>query len=174
MWLPPDPEPVDETAMKPWEPALAAAAEWETLTYIVVDELHEGIAGLVLSPWPRVDARGRPYFGDESRRLRIATPASALRALLSEQRTPVVLVAVEPDQLDALRNRPVAVGDVFAARVTATAPDGAPQDPGEWLVPPILDVTAPARELAKAQTSAALSGTPSEEFLAAAEQEEGA
>ncbi len=172
MWLPPDPPPVDEAAMKPWRPALEPAPEWDTLTYIVVDELHDGIAGLVLSPWPRLDRDGRPHFADESRRERIAAPERELHELLSAQRTPVTLVATSDSEREELRTRAVAVGDVFGARVHDTAADGAPRDPVEWLLPPVLDVTAPARELTKAQTSAALAGIASEDFLDAAEQEE--
>jgi hypothetical protein len=139
MWLPEEPPPPDLSELPTWlglDPELA---------YIVVDELHEGIAGLVVSPWPRVDERGRLRFGDETENRRVATPVGALHELLSDRRV----------EEDVLRTRPVAIGDVFAARLRAEPASG---DPAAWLEPPVMDLTAPARELTKAQTSAALSG----------------
>src|SRR4051812_9494712 len=158
MWLPPAPEPVDRSALEPWPvPGVTYEAE---LAYIVVDELHEGIAGLVMSPWPRVDDRGRLVFGGEQESTRVAAPAAALEALLSEQRTPVVEGGAA--DLAALQARAVQIGDVFAACVHGTPVSGAP---ATWMRPPVLDITAPARELAKAQTSAALSGAMSADYL---------
>jgi hypothetical protein len=158
MWLPPAPEPVDRSALDPWPvPGVTFEAE---LAYIVVDELHEGIAGLVVSPWPRVDARGRLVFGSEEESTRVAAPAAALEALLSEERTPVVDVGAA--DLEALQARAVEIGDVFAACVHGTPANG---DPAAWMRRPVLDITAPARELAKMQTSAALSGAVSADYL---------
>src|SRR3954466_9582385 len=149
MWLPRAPEPVDRSALDPWPvPGVTYEAE---LAYIVVDELHEGIAGLVVSPWPRVDGRGGLVCAGEQESTRVAAPAAALEALLSEERRPVVDVG-EVD-LDALRERAVQIGDVFAACVHGTPASG---DPAAWMRRPVLDITAPARELAKMQTSAAL------------------
>src|SRR3954462_2362296 len=111
MWRPPRPEPVDRAALEPWPvPGVTYEAE---LAYIVVDELHEGIAGLVVSPWPRVDARGRLVFASEDESTPGAAPAAALAALVSGQREPVVDVGA-PD-LAALQDRAVQIGDVFAA-----------------------------------------------------------
>src|SRR3954454_4957155 len=105
MWLPRPHKPVDRSALEPWPvPGVTYEAE---LAYIVVDELHEGIAGLVVSPWPRVDDRGRLVFGTEQESTRVAAPADALEALLSEQRTPVVEVGAA--DLDALRSRAVQI-----------------------------------------------------------------
>src|SRR4051794_28467493 len=158
MWLPRPPEPVDRSALEPWPvPGVTFEAE---LAYIVVDELHEGIAGLVVSPWPRVDARGRLVFGSEEESVQVAAPAAALEALLSEQRTPVIDVGAA--DLAALRARAVQIGDVFAACVHGAPVSG---DPAAWVRPPVLDITAPARELAKTQTSAALSGAMSADYL---------
>jgi hypothetical protein len=158
MWLPRAPEPVDRSALAPWPvPGVTYEAE---LAYIVVDELHGGIAGLVVSPWPRVDDRGRLVFADEQESTRVAAPADALEALLSEQRQPVVDVTAA--DLAALQSRAVQIGDVFAACVHGTPVNG---DPAAWIRPPVLDITAPARELAKTQTSAALSGAMSADYL---------
>jgi hypothetical protein len=141
MWLPPEPPPDDLSALPLWRPV----ADADELAYVVVDELHEGIAGLVVSAWPRVDERGRLRFGEESDSRRVAAPVRALQALLRDRRV---------DE-EVLRDRPVAIGDVFGARLRATPANG---DPAAWVDPPVVDLTGPARELTKAQTSAALSG----------------
>src|SRR3954469_5588906 len=117
MWLPPAPEPEDLSGLPIWTPAVDDLELVAELRYIVVDELHEGIAGLVVSPWPRVDARGRLVFGAEEESVRVAAPAGALRDLLREQRTPVVIGGVTETQRAALQTRAVAIGDVFAACV---------------------------------------------------------
>jgi len=160
MWLPREPPPADLSALAPWRPE--GVEDPEGLAYIVVDELHDGIAGLVVTAWPRVDERGRLRFGRESESTRVATPAGALLALLRERRTPIVAGGLDEAQRDAMRTRPVEIGDVFAARLRA-AP--APGDPAAWLQEPVLDLTAPARELTKAQTSAALSGAVDAGYL---------
>src|SRR3954447_14389051 len=132
MWLPRAPEPVDRSALAPWPvPGVTYEAE---LAYIVVDELHGGIAGLVVSPWPRVDERGRLVFGAEQESTRVAAPAGALEALLSEQRTPVVEVGSA--DLAALQTRAVQIGDVFAACVHGTPVSGDPAaGPRPWAAP---------------------------------------
>src|SRR3954451_10984598 len=131
MWLPRAPEPVDRSALEPWPvPGVTYEAE---LAYIVVDELHEGIAGLVVSPWPRVDTRRRLVFAGEDESTRVAAPAAALLAVLSERREPVVPGGVDESQLEALRTRAVAIGDVFAARLRGTPAGG---DPAAWLQSP--------------------------------------
>jgi hypothetical protein len=158
MWLPSAPEPVDRSALEPWAvPGVTFEAE---LAYIVVDELHEGIAGLVITPWPRVDGKGRLVFESEDEARRVAAPAAALEALLSQERQPVVNVGAA--DLEALQERAVQIGDVFAACVHGEPANG---DPAAWIRRPVLDITAPARELAKTQTSAALSGAMSADYL---------
>jgi hypothetical protein len=144
-----------------WKPDVPGLALEGDIRYVVVDELHGEIAGLVVSPWPRVDAHGRLVFGaGEEDSVRVAAPVSALEALLRAERTPVVDVAA-PD-VDALQAREAQIGDVFAARVAGTPASG---DPAAWMRSPVLDITAPARELTKAQTSAALSGAMGDAYL---------
>src|SRR3954453_21760280 len=145
MGLPRAPEPVDRSALAPWPvPGVTYEAE---LAYIVVDELHGGIAGLVVRPWPRVDERGRLVFGAEQESTRVAAPAGALEALLSEQRTPVVEVGSA--DLAALQTRAVPRGSFCAAREHVPPVRARP---AAWMRPPVLDITATARELAKTQT----------------------
>ncbi len=68
----------------------------------------------------------------------------------------------------ALQDRDVEIGDVYAAQVRGEPVSG---DPAAWLVAPVFDITAPARELAKTQTSAALSGAMSTEYLSVVAEE---
>jgi hypothetical protein len=160
MWLPREPPPADLSALAPWCPA--GVEDCEGLAYIVVDELHDGIAGLVVTAWPRVDERGRLRFGREAESTRVAAPAEALLDLLRAGRAPVVPGGLDEAQAEAMRTRSVEIGDVFAARLRA---EPAPGDPAAWLQAPVLDLTAPAREVAKAQTSAALSGAVDAGYL---------
>ena len=171
MWLPPEPPPADLNSLAPWRPAaLEPDADTAGLAYIVVDELHEGIAGLVVSPWPRDDERGRLHFAGESESTRGSRPRrTRCGELLSERRAPIV---ARRRRRGAARRRcgraPVAIGDVFAARLRG---EPRPGDPAGWLAAPVLDLTAPAREAAKAQTSAALSGAMNTEYLAVVAEE---
>jgi hypothetical protein len=154
-WLP-EPPPEEPEGLPLWQPEDIDPAG---LCYIVVDELLQGIAGLVVSPWPHVDERGRLRFGRERESQRVSMRADELQDLLDEHREPLVADDVGEAERDALRTRAVTIGDVFAARF-----DGAP-------APPILDVTGPARVQAKTQTSAALSGAMSMDYLDDVEKE---
>lgn len=177
-WLPPARPGPDRAALRPWEPGsvgerLAADGRWDAVRYIVVDELHEGVAGLVLNPWPHVDERGRLVFGDEDESRRIATATGALLAVLRDTRLPVVSVPIDEQTEEQLRERQVAIGDVFAARISRPPGDPGgggpggepPEDPGEWLERPVLDVTAEALEAARTQASAALGGVLDEHLI---------
>lgn len=167
---------------------MGPAVDWSSLGYVVVDELHEGVAGLVVSRWPQVDERGRLHFGEESDTSRIATLAQALLALLRDERKPIVPGDVDEDQERALRDRDLQIGDVFAARLKQMPGEGpggdgpggpggdgpggggteaadAAEDPGAWLAAPILDITAEALDVTKAQASAAVSGVIDERYL---------
>jgi hypothetical protein len=170
-WLPPVPPSPDLEGLPPWEPRevrerLAADGRFEALRYIVVDELHEGLAGLAIGPWPRLDARGRMVFGGEEDSERIATPAHALHDTL-RTRIPVVSVPVDERAEDELRRRDLTIGDTFAARVNGEPGD----DVAAWLGEPVLDITALTREVAKTQASAAASGVIGEDTLVAIGEE---
>jgi hypothetical protein len=192
-WLPPLPGPEDLTHLEPWRPSgieelvePAASREdplWRILRYIVIDELHEQMAGLVLSPWPRVDERGRLRFGEEENSHCLAIGADALLGVLRERR--IVPVAQDESLREALRERELTVGDAFAAFVIrppggdggdgggggSEGGGGVQQDLSYWLRGPLLDVTVEARERAKAQASAAASGVIDEEYMELIEQE---
>jgi hypothetical protein len=170
-WLPPAPPSPDLQSLPPWEPhevreRLAADGRWEVLRYIVVDELHEGVAGLAIGPWPRVDPRGRLVFGGEEASRRIATPVERLLDIL-RRRVPVVSVPVDDRAEEQLRERDLSIGDTFAARVR-----GEPtEDLSAWLGEPVLDISGLAREVAKTQASAAASGVIDEDTLVAIGEE---
>src|SRR5215217_4592834 len=120
-WLPPAPGPPDTSGMRWWEPAgvreQLGIDEWESVSYIVVDELHEHVAGLVVMPWPRVDGKGRLVFDDEDHGTRVATSEAAMTQLLRSQRRPVVPIDVDARTEQQLVVRPLAIGDAFAACV---------------------------------------------------------
>lgn len=73
-----------------------------------------------------------------------------------EQRQ-VIAPKVGPDKRQAARGRPLTVGDVFGARETGSGRRA--RDPARWLEPPVVDVSALAREAAQASFLAAVSTT---------------
>jgi hypothetical protein len=145
-WLPAAPKAGRRADWQPWRPA--EVPDVAGLAYVVVDELEAAVAGLVVSEWPLVDHRGRLRF-DPERDRHLAVDARRLAALLSQRR-----VAALPE----LRERPPAIGDVFAARVALHEDVDEPADPSEWFEGEVFDLSGPAREAAKVQTSAALAG----------------
>jgi hypothetical protein len=178
-WLPPAPVEEDLSALEPWRPAgidrlleppaLRADPRWNQLRHVVIDELDEDTVGLVISLWPRIDKHGRLRFGDEKASKRIATLPEALLTVLAEER--VVPIDDDPRVLEALQQRELVVGDVFAAFLTSPpgGGDGGGGSgivaPGELFRRPVLDITAEARDAVKAQASAAASGTIDKAFL---------
>jgi hypothetical protein len=162
-WLPQEiaARPLDELDL--WRPELVAAAlgrdpGWASLSYIVVDELAQGVTGLVVSPWPRVDERGRLHFGEEDNSEHVTVDETAFAALLARRRDPIVKDELDSGARDELRERKLAIGDVFAARVARrfARPEA---DPAKWIRSRrVLDITAIARSVAKGQTAAALAG----------------
>jgi hypothetical protein len=168
-----------------WQPkqiveVLGALPSWGALSYVVVDELEQGVAGLVASPWPRVDERGRLLFGDEEDSKHVTVVEEEFLALLAEKRHPIVQVELDEQAVQELKSRRLAIGDVFAARVRgrrcrppggAGPHSGSPIDPRQWIRGEVLDLTAEARELAKLQTGAAVSGVIGDEFLEIAGEE---
>lgn len=130
--------------------ALAARSELE---YIVVDEIEEAVATVICEPWPALDDRGRLRFGGEESRVRAEVDVDELQRTLRRRRP--VRGAADPEDA-ALRERALRVGDVFCARVKRDLLALAPGDPASWLLDPIIDVTAAARQQAKAQYFAAV------------------
>jgi hypothetical protein len=184
-WLPAGRPGQKRAGLRPWQPAgidrLKPKEDWSDVRYIVVDELQEGIAGLVVSPWPVVDGRGRLVFGDEEASMRVAVPSATLLALLEQERVPVVQKTVDDATLQQLQVRELRIGDTFAARVAhdpgepgGGGPAGEqPEDPGDWLIAPVLDITDEAYDAARTQMHAALGGFLDESIVDAYAEERG-
>jgi hypothetical protein len=119
---------------------IAAVAE---LSYITIDEISQGIVTLLVSPWPEVDERGRLRFA-ASRPVAVDVDEAALTAYLKRR---------HPEHL---RDRPLREGDVFAARTAIPPRPRRPRELSAWLHRPVFDVTADARDAAKAATFRAI------------------
>jgi hypothetical protein len=155
-WLPPPaPATSEHRGRRPWRPPTVQALELAPFSYLVVDEIVGGSLGLVLSGWPDVDEQGRLRFGGTPTML--GADRAALQRFLDEHRRPT-----------ASARRPLRIGDAFAVRVipgalaevgdelaaqTRLEPLLAPE---EWIEPPVYDVSADAREAAKAAFYAAV------------------
>lgn len=162
-WLPQDSAARSLDELDPWRPErvekeLGEDAAWRSLSYIVVDEVQQGLIALVVGPWPRVDERGRLHFGGEDDTVHVTVEEEPFLKLLARRRVPVVKEELDEATRDELRRRKLAVGDVFAARIAKRFPRS-PVDPASWIRSQrVLDITAIARAVAKGQTAAALAG----------------
>jgi hypothetical protein len=170
-WLPQDVGARAPAELDWWRPAqlekrVGKRAPWGSFRYIVVDELEQGVAGLVVSPWPHVDERGRLHFGEEEDSGHVTVDGHAFRALLEQNRKPVVKAPLDDHGEKALRTRKLAIGDVFAARVPKRFARSA-ADPAQWMRGDVYDITALARTVAKGQTRAALAGVIDDTYLEA-------
>jgi len=138
----------------PWRPAsLHHRERLEHFAYVVVEEEIDRTMGLVVAQWP-TGGRGAPRFGDDGE-FEVAADREELQRRLSERHVPEA--AELPDEVAAeLRTRRVEVGDVFAIEILGEL---SPEDPDarscEW-VGEAIDITAEAREAAKAKMYEAL------------------
>jgi hypothetical protein len=129
------------------------SVRWKELSYIVVDELSEDVATLVISEWPRIDERGRRRkIGDS---WEAGVGRAELETMLSERRVPKPMAS---DQ--ELREREVRIGDAFAA-LTLRPRGRKPAITSPWrlIEAPIYDVSAAARDAAKAALYGAMAPT---------------
>lgn len=116
-----------------------AISDIAELSYVTVDEVSQGIVTLLVSEWPQVDAVGRLRFSG-SQPVSIDVDEARLAAYLERVRLP-----------ERLRGRPIREGDAFAARTTiGRRRPGARRPISSWLEAPVFDVTADARDAAKA------------------------
>lgn len=121
-----------------WVPAsLRRRSDLASLAYVVIDELESNMVGLTVSPWPTMDSKGRLHY-DLERSRAIGARSQALRAFLTKHRTP-----------RKIASRPLRMGDTFAFRIKGSLADGELMEPGSWMIPPITDISAEAREAAK-------------------------
>ena len=134
---------------RPWVPrALSRLKDPSALSYVVVDEMDERIVRLSVSPWPVIDAYGRLrfYLGGET--LQVGVPRRALQEFLGRHRRPA-----------RISTRPIRIGDVFAFKVKAEVSDEGFYRPDDWIGKPTYDISADAREAAKASFYAAVTPT---------------
>jgi hypothetical protein len=121
-----------------WVPtALGRRKDIASLAYIVVDELESDFVGLTINAWPTLDDQGRLRF-DLERSRSVGSTKRGLHAFLARHRTP-----------RKVADRPLRIGDAFACKIREPLEEGALTDPGRWMVPPITDISAEAREAAK-------------------------
>ena len=109
------------------------------LSYIAIDEIGDGLVTLIVSQWPELDESGRLRF-PEPEPVAVDVDRAAFETLLAEHRRP---------------------------RDLADRALGERRDPGSWIVAPVYDVTADARDAAKAAFFGVV-GTPLPPDLAAA------
>jgi hypothetical protein len=121
--------------------------------YVVVDELEEQVAVLVIEPWPSVDERGRLRFESPDQRSTVEADAEPLQHLLLERKS---VEQLSEEQRVAFVSRPLRVGDVFCAVIDRAALAAGADSPRQWLRAPVIDVTAEARDAARAQYFAAV------------------
>lgn len=121
---------------RPWlltEAELRDARAGGDPRYVVVDDLEDDVAVLVVAPWPEQDAAGRLTFGGPDRRRMWSVNAGRLHRRV---------VAARREAGEPAADRPLRIGDAFFATVTA--------DPeSEESLSAIRDVSREAREQAK-------------------------
>jgi hypothetical protein len=158
----------------PWKPpSLRRRRDFEDLVYVIVEEEIDGTMGLVVAEWPD-GGHGGPRF-DEKAEFELAVDREALQRHLAERRMPAQPEMSE-EAIAELRNRRVASGDVFA--VEPAEPLSPETDPDQlrscgW-IGEAIDITADAREAAKAKMYEALTsplGTDLAKRLLAEERE---
>lgn len=146
-----------------WTPdALHEHMDADGFLYVVVEEEVDSAIGLVVAEWPRSGPSGSPRFPTDSHEFELAVWREELQRRLSERRIPDVdgddSSSVPAETERELRTRPISVGDVFAIQPTQDfSPDSDPEQlrDCEWIAEAI-DITADAREAAKAKMYEAL------------------
>ena len=133
-------------ADRPWRPAGVGLPRdgLEKLSYIVVDEIVGEDVDLSVSSWPMVDDRGRLLMPTEDP-LAVHAEVEALTAYVNR-----------PDVRAGRRPIDIRMGTALAAEVRTRAMGDARPRLDRWLVPPVHDITAPARDKAKAAFYAAV------------------
>lgn len=133
-------------ADRPWLPAGVGLSRdgLEKLSYIVVDEIVGEDVDLSVSSWPMVDVRGRLLMPTKDP-LAVHAEVEALAAYVNR-----------PDVRAGRRPIDIRMGTAMAAEVRTRAMGAARPRLDRWLVPPVHDITAPARDKAKAAFYAAV------------------
>jgi hypothetical protein len=151
-----------------WRPDLAGQmtdAElppgWEPTpddAYVVIDELSDGTAVLVVAPWPNLDGAGRLAFPMDAGPKEVAIAEADLRKIANAHRQRAGQVP-----------RDVRVGDAFWVRGLMAKPQRVVGKPGAW--GEMLDVTGAARSAAKAALYGAVAPRMKEAPVEAGEEE---
>ena len=149
-WLPKAPKRPAFNRWRPWQPAALERVDVAGLSYIVVDEIVKPTCVLAVTEWPRIDPKGRVRFRLDARPHLVRVSIAELTRYLGKHREGV-----------RNRRREVRIGDVYAAvaRTDQLPPpeseaeahklEGSKLTPLDWLEPPVHDITAPGREVAK-------------------------
>lgn len=164
--------------MSPWKPpSLAELGDSDLAShlYVVVEEMIDGVVGLLVSEWPNRDRDGGLHFHFDAIEIELGVGREELEERLSERKVPEKTAAAA-DGREAeveLKERPVAVGDTFAVRPSQTpeSPESIPElveelGVGAW-IESVIDVTADAREEAKSAMYKALTPPVKEEVAEA-------
>ncbi|HEY6551619.1 MAG TPA: hypothetical protein VIY71_10520 [Solirubrobacterales bacterium] len=162
--------PGSESAGKPvspWKPSSLAELSDSDLAshlYVVVEEMIDGVVGLLVSEWPGRDRDGGLRFHFDAIEVELGVDREELEARLSARKVPEpTAAAVDGQEAEReLKERPIAVGDTFAVRPSQTpeSPEAIPDlvaeiGIGAW-IESAIDITADARDEAKSAMYKAL------------------
>jgi len=154
-WLPPPPKP-REASGRAWAPeGLDAPAA--DLRYVVVEEILRPSVTLSISEWPEVDSAGRLVFSGATRTATV--DRDEVEAVLRSRRRLAQGHRGDAGEARAAAQRPISVGDVYAARVAYPRRGPLPRSAESLLRQPIIDLSAEAREAAQAAALAAVTTT---------------
>lgn len=106
------------TEARPAGPAGEEPRVKPVVEYIVIDELEEGVAVMLIEPWPFLDERGRLRFQRPDQRVSVDINVEVLQRLLTNR---VPVGELTPEQRAAFVRRPLRVGDVFCTIVDRAA-----------------------------------------------------
>lgn len=136
----------------------------DSWSYVVVDEIVGDRAGLSVARWPGVDDRRRLRFGDPSEDEFLGVPYGGFSDFVQSHRVVVVMTRggeLDPGTVEALREREVGIGDVFAIHRELTAELAGRLEGGGDLLEfddrvQIYDISYEGREEAKIAAAAAV------------------
>ncbi|HEX6665825.1 MAG TPA: hypothetical protein VF081_04460 [Solirubrobacterales bacterium] len=136
----------------------------ESWVYLAVDEIVGDRVGLSVARWPGVDDHGRLRFADSSEDELLGASLENFREFVRLHRFVMVMAPsgeLDPGAADALSERNLRIGDVFAIprSVINDSTSGADSGVHEFEAPdgtPIYDISFEAREQAKLAGAAAV------------------
>lgn len=120
------------------------------LLYVAVDHLFEGAVRLVVSRWPKQGVAGRLTFGNT---IAVWQSEKHVGEIVASERLMPAAEWLAPALQEEVVLRPLAVGDVFATRLSPEL-DAlsaiADMELEEWFMAPMVDISAEMRVEAKA------------------------